>query len=846
MSTYKTIPFGFGAGSARYSGEKTNQNYTIMIREGNANAPNYNADNAHTTLVYDDGLQEAYLYYISDARGFETAAELVSPGLLPSESGRAGQSNMGSGLVFTGSSSCNDTPQIAIASLVTKTDEHGKKVYDAKGKEVKVWAAARTDINYDKDGRSWKAMVDDSVLDTMKRHIDWDALGKKRAMQVIYQWKLPYKTPSERLAHKKTEVKKEDGTGKITKTLQLTNENLTDLAFETGDNLGRFNFIYNQSIVEIPHHKPYNFEEGAERGSTIRRVPGKTEYLARYIDTNHRWSYNSEVFDVEMGERVFRFKARHNVYYSDAKTGDADRGRLQTITDNSSGQVFKGGHAWRKGATHREGYIPHAKLYLKMSCFDVGDKTSVRNPYARFSSDALYKTTSVKPHLLKLGCNYEPLNKQKKFAIMEIDVHEFLGEVVNDKLVSTSINWLDEFLGRRPDFLINDEKAKLIVHQAVEFAKPNVPQSMKEHFAKEFPWEEHDVVPLYLETASASTMSGGLCEVFDMVTGNRHDSKFNCGKVKYLAIYHRSTKTFLDNVKVHPKTRGVTIENLNRSHIARTKKIKPKFKKKLATNLLVLATRYAVRIEDLNIIRVTVSKLKKKDPCSKTFTEFTDQNQAKALYKADMDDKVQRSLWYPTSRVRIELPEDTDRGYGLGRVMEVPARNRLPRMHSGGTWSGGETGVPVPTTCDNPVIPFTGGKCDKVRSQNPFCERDPKVMLEFHENELGHHFTSLNKNHPRWADFLYRDKDGTPTQKLCNHIYRQVHMLAEKIGRCLMTMESLKVGPVANMYDYDEESRTDYPINDIVESMINSGWLEDEFLKLRKLREGEGPSSATG
>jgi len=221
MSTYKTIPFGFGAGSARYSGEKTNQNYTIMIREGNANAPNYNADNAHTTLVYDDGLQEAYLYYISDARGFETAAELVSPGLLPSESGRAGQSNMGSGLVFTGSSSCNDTPQIAIASLVTKTDEHGKKVYDAKGKEVKVWAAARTDINYDKDGRSWKAMVDDSVLDTMKRHIDWDALGKKRAMQVIYQWKLPYKTPSERLAHKKTEVKKEDGTEKLPKPFSL-------------------------------------------------------------------------------------------------------------------------------------------------------------------------------------------------------------------------------------------------------------------------------------------------------------------------------------------------------------------------------------------------------------------------------------------------------------------------------------------------------------------------------------------------------------------------------------------------------------------------------------------------
>ena len=841
-STKKTIPYGFGAGSARYSGEKTNQNYTIAIREGNANSPNYNADNAHATLVYDDEAQEAYLYYINDAKGFETATELVSPGLIPSESGRAGQSNMGSGLVFTGSSACHDTPQIAIASLVTQTDDKGNKVCE-KGKEVKVWAAARTDIHYDKDGRTWGAIIDDFALATMKRHIDWNAL-EKRAMKVIYQWKIPYKTPSERLAYKKTEVKKEDGAGKITKTLQLTNENMADLAFETGDNLGKFNFIYNQSIVEIPNHKPYNFEDGSVRGTTTRRVPGKTEYLARYIHPHHRWYYNSEVFDVEMGEQVFRFKARHSVYYSDALTGESDKGRLQTVTDNSSSQVFKGGHKWTKGSTHREGHIPHAKLYLKMSCFDVGDKTSLRNPYARFSSDALYKTTSVKPHLLKLGCHYD--NNNRKFAIMEIDVHEFLGEVVNDKLVSKSINWLDEFLGRRPDFLIDQEKAKSIVHQAVEFAKTNVPQEMKEHFAKEFPWKEHDVVPLYLETASASTNGGSVCEVFDMVTGNRHDSKFNCGKVKYLAIYHRSTKTFLDNVKVHTKTRGVMIENLNRSHIARTKKIKPKYKKKIATNLLIMATRYAVRLEDLNVIRVTVSKLKKKDPSAKTFVEFSNQTKAKELYKKDMDDKVQRSLWHPTSRVRIELAENPEKGYGLGRIIEVPARYRKPKKHTAGVRSGTAKVAPATETCDNPIIPFSGGKCDMLRSQKPFCDRDEKVMLEFHENQDGHYFTSLNKKHPRWADFLYRDKDGTNTQKLCNHIYRQVHMMAEKIGRCLLTLESIKIGSVANMYDFDEESRTDYPINDIIESMINSGWLEDDFMKLRKLREGEGPTSVTG
>jgi hypothetical protein len=808
-----TIPHGFGAGSAPFSGNLFNLNYNHALREAGANAETFGAKNAYSAIVHDDTISKAYLYFMHDGEPFANLEEILKKGLMPNDSGGKGNSLQGAGLTFTASFLNNDKPELAIGSI-----------------SVDQFIAGKTVIKYDDIlGRSWNSEEDPEFVNILTRHFTDKSLHKK-GYTVFYRWEIPYSTPEEREKSKTTEEEREDKKGKIRNTLQLVPSNLTDMSFDSGDIFSSINFEFNSSLLECDSSlNPLDLNSIS--GNQMRRICGKTEFTKRYIEETLKWEIPTGEFDVEIGDHVFRFSGHIEVLASQGERGAAtakshgDQAWLEAVTENNNNEVFIG-RKWKKGSCSREGNQPTSKLYLTMPLFNkianpiapAGSGVS-RNAYKRFTTNSLYRSRSVKPILLDLGVSYFPEKGSKAFAVVTVYIDQFLGEVIKDQLVQKSINYLDDMLGRRPDFWLKEGVGRLIINQAIKFAKASVPPEMKKWFDDQFPASLSNEVPLYLDAPSASGNKGtsSLCSVIDVLQNKPH-SKFNAGTKRWLAIFYTPDRAFLNSLSVASNTRGATLKLYSEDDLTNDKSIRSREKTKLLNNIQSLKVQFAVK--DVFIYRVEIKQLCKLDIITGKLVIGTTTE-----YRLDLPNKVERNKWMPTRSIRVLIPNEKN-SYSLGPVVEVPAIRSHTKAKRG-------TKAKTPSACGVGTISTT--KCPPQKQLSSFCNREEYIILQWIE---GH--TQLNRSNPRFKYFLYPDREGTETQKLCNKIYKQIHRVASQIAQTLLSCEEVVVGKVGECQEFYLEgsmAKYDYPVNQTISRMLDDGWLHEEFLMLAKIRE---------
>lgn len=810
-----TIPHGFGAGSAPFTGNFFNYNYNHALREAGANAETFEAKHAYATIVYDDLLGRAFLYFMHDGKPFDNIEEILSKGLMPNDSGGKGNSLQGAGLTFTASFLNGDKPELAIGSMI------GGKMIGGK-----------TRIVYDDIlGRSWSSLEDEDFAKLFFRHFDEDSFAKRR-MNVVYRWEIPYKLPEERETAKKTEEAREDGKGKVNNTLQLIPGHLMDMAFDSGEIFRSVDLTFSSSLIVCDKEsKPFDLKDVS--GHTSRRVCGLTEYKQRYIPENLRWRMETGEFDVEIGDRVFRFAGHVEVVASEGKRGaetsksHGDQAWLETVTENRSNQVFPD-KKWEKGSCSREGYQPTSKLYLKMPLFNKISDMATRNAYKRFTTNALYRSHSVKPILLDLGVNYFPDKKTRPFAVVTISVDKFLGEVIKGVCVEKSTNYLDDMLGRRPDFWLKDGVGRLIINQAIKYAKVNVPQAMTDWFEKQFPATMSDEVPLFLETPSGKGSKSGdsLCQTWDLVENKAH-SNFNAGGVKWLAVFHKAERTFISDLTTSSKTRGAVLRKYSAKELAEDKSIKPRVKTRILKNLELVKVQFAV--EDVTFYRVKISKLRKLNVTTGRYIPGNTE-----AYRSDLADKVERNKWIPSRSIQTIIHGE-DRPYNLGPVVEVPAIKGSTKRKRGGA-------VEKPTE-EGEVTPAKSETPPSKQKLSPFCIREDHMILQWRDG-----ITQLNRNNVRFKYFLYRDREGTESQKLCNKIYKELHRVADLLAKTLIECEEVKVGEAASKLDgcdtVGSMAKYDFPVNQTISRMLDDGWMNSDFVQLARIRERAESESA--
>jgi hypothetical protein len=110
------IPSNHGPGYIPVdSGKNFLHNIPIVVRECQANATTYGAQNAHAVRVV-FAEDEAMFVYMHDGRPFDDLHDIMTKGLTPNESGGQGWAYQGNGLTYCAAYLNNDQPRLVIAS----------------------------------------------------------------------------------------------------------------------------------------------------------------------------------------------------------------------------------------------------------------------------------------------------------------------------------------------------------------------------------------------------------------------------------------------------------------------------------------------------------------------------------------------------------------------------------------------------------------------------------------------------------------------------------------------------------------------------------------------------------